>query len=177
MEVTRLGLEHLAAYRAMMLRAYAEHASAFTSSAQERTDLPLEWWGKRLDTAPDAREIVLGALENGTLRGVAGLAFENREKTRHKATLFGMAVAGSHQNQGTGRLLVQAALASARARSGVRLVQLTVTQGNERAAALYRRCGFVEYGLEPFAVSLETGVFASKVHMWCNLSCPPVSSG
>ena len=45
------------------------------------------------------------------------------------------------------------------------VVQLTVTQGNAQAQALYARNGFVEYGVEPYAVAVEQG-FVSKVHMW-----------
>lgn len=75
------------------------------------------------------------------------------------------------------RRLVPAALAHARARNGVKLVQLTVTHGNSAAQALYERCGFVEFGLEPYAVAVGPE-FVSKVHMWCNLeSTRPPTQG
>jgi ribosomal protein S18 acetylase RimI-like enzyme len=54
----------------------------------------------------------------------------------------------------------------------VRLVQLTVTHGNDAAQALYTHCGFVPFGLEPYAVATDTG-FVDKLHMWCNLNLPP----
>ena len=61
-----------------------------------------------------------------------------------------------------------AVLDSARSRVGTRLVQLTVTDGNHGAEALYRQCGFVPFGLEPLAVAVN-GEFVSKLHMWCDL--------
>jgi ribosomal protein S18 acetylase RimI-like enzyme len=56
-------------------------------------------------------------------------------------------------------------MACARSRIGVMLVQLTVTEGNLAALALYQRKGFMQSGLEPYAVAVGTG-FVAKVHMW-----------
>lgn len=156
------------AYRALMLEAYALHPDAFTSSVAERAALPLAWWQARLDEAPLARELVLGAWSGAELAGVAGLSFDARDKARHKATLFGMYIPARFRGGGHGRSLVLAALDGARARAGVELVQLTVTQGNRAAQALYESCGFITFGLEPFAVALERG-YVAKVHMWCPL--------
>jgi RimJ/RimL family protein N-acetyltransferase len=112
--------------------------------------------------------MVLGALEADVIAGVAGLSFETRTKTRHKATLFGMYVPEAFRHRGLGAALVRAALDHARSRPGVRLVQLTVSEGNRAARALYERCGFVEFGVEPRAMALNGG-FVAKVHMWCDL--------
>lgn len=168
MNPVRLTPSHATAYRNLMLEAYAQHPDAFTSSVQERAALPLAWWEARLSDASDANEIVLGSFVNGTLAGVAGLSFEHREKTRHKATLFGMYVQTSCRSKGLGGQLVDQVLARARSRSGVRLIQLTVTDGNRAAQALYEKKGFVPFGLEPYAVAVGTG-FVAKVHMWCRL--------
>ena len=116
----------------------------------------------------NAHEMVLGAYKGSRLSGVAGLSFESREKARHKAHLFGMYVPSNLRGGGVGKSLVLAVLEQARKRPGVRLVQLTVTQGNAPAQALYERCGFVPFGVEPFAVALGVD-FVSKVHMWCDL--------
>jgi ribosomal protein S18 acetylase RimI-like enzyme len=99
---------------------------------------------------------------------VAGLSFERREKVRHKATLFGMYVRPACRGRGLGEQLLQAVLAAARARDDLQVVQLTVTQGNTPAVALYEAAGFVTYGCEPLAVRVGEG-FVSKLHMRCNL--------
>lgn len=153
-----------------MLEAYELYPDAFTSSVSERSALPMSWWEARLSDAPEASELVLGAFEANALVGVAGLSFENRDKAKHKATLFGMYVPQEHRHQGVGRHLVLEALAEATRRRGTKLVQLTVTHGNVGAQLLYERCGFVQFGLEPFAVAVRDG-FVSKVHMWCDLEC------
>lgn len=166
MTIRRLVPSDAADYRALMLEGYERHPDAFTSSAAERAALPLSWWQKRLDTSPQADQIVLGAFDGARLVGAAGLQFEPREKARHKANLFGMYVDPASRQGGHGRELVSAALAFAASREGVKLVQLTVTEGNVPAQSLYEQCGFATFGVEPFAVALD-GAYLSKVHMWC----------
>jgi len=171
-DIRRLTPDDVPAYRPLMLAAYERHPDAFTSSAAERAALPLSWWGSRLRDAPDAPELVLGAFEAHRLVGAVGVSFETREKARHKATLFGMYVGSEHRHKGIGRGLVLAAIAHARQRAGVKLVQLTVTDGNAAAVTLYERCGFVAFGLEPFAMHVGDG-YMSKVYMWCDLGGLP----
>ena len=156
------------AYRALMLEAYERHPDAFTSSVSERAALPLSFWESRLKEEKQPMELVVGAFQGGELAGVAGLSFESREKSRHKAKLFGMYVLPRFRQGGVGHQLVLATLAIAKGREGVTLVQLTVTHGNDAAQVLYGRCGFVPFGIEPFAVAVD-GAFVSKVHMWCDL--------
>ncbi|MBI6906732.1 GNAT family N-acetyltransferase [Pseudomonas palleroniana] len=153
------------AYRELMLEAYGAYPQAFTSSVAERAAMPSSWWEKRL-TSPLDR--LLGGFDGDELAGIVGLAFEPREKARHKVTLFGMYVSAAHQQQGLGRQLVEAALDDARRQPGLKVIQLTVTAGNDAALALYQRCGFIQYGLEPLAVRVGIEYF-DKIHMWREL--------
>lgn len=162
-----------AAYRAFMLEAYARHPDAFTATVAERESLPLDWWIDRVSDAPDASQRVVGAFEDRQLAtadlrfvGVAGLRRAQRPKTRHKATLFGMAVHPSAQGQGLGRALVEAVLELARSTPGIECVQLTVSETNERALNLYTACGFTAFGTEPVAIRVDDR-YVAKVHMWC----------
>jgi GNAT superfamily N-acetyltransferase len=169
MELRRLAPADATDYRRLMLDAYARHPNAFTSSVAERAALPVSWWEGRLSDAAKPDGVVIGAFADGVLAGVAGLTFETREKAKHKATLFGMYVPVQFRQRGLGRQLVVAALGVARARDDIKVVQLTVTQGNSAAQTLYEHCGFSVFGVEPFAVAVGEG-FVSKVPMWCDLS-------
>jgi len=171
MATVRLLPHHAPAYRALMLDAYARHPDAFTSSVDERAALPLAWWQARLAQGPDAAEAVWASVAGDVILGVAGLSFERREKVRHKATLFGMYVRPEQRAQGLGRALVQAVLAHARACPHIALVQLTVSEGNAGAMALYRAAGFEAWGCEPLAVRVGDG-FVRKWHMGCLLTDP-----
>ena len=169
MKPIRLTAANAPEYRRLMLEAYSLHPDAFTSSAAERGSLPLYWWEQRLSEGEDATEVVLGRVCNGQLAGVVGVAFERREKTRHKATLFGMYVSAGFRHLGLGSALMNCALAHAKARPGVQVIQLTVSEGNHAAQTLYERSGFIEFGCEPYAIAVGNG-FVSKIHMWRNLS-------
>ena len=137
--IQRLDQTHAEAYRALMLDAYECHPDAFLSSTSERATLPLSWWQSRLDERTDAKEMVLGALdEQRRLCGVSGLALGMRQKEAHKATLFGMYVPSANRGEGIGAQLVKSVLDEARVRQ-LHLVQLTVTQGNVSAEHFTRR--------------------------------------
>lgn len=175
MTVRRLSPADAGPYRALMLEGYERHPDAFTSSVAERAALPLGWWQTRLDAAPLAAQVVFGAFDGEVLVGAAGVQFEAREKARHKANLFGMYVSPASRQGGFGRQLVQAILQEAGQREGVRIVQLTVTEGNAAAQTLYESCGFQSFGVEPYAVALGDA-FLSKIHMWRSVG-PLVTSG
>ncbi|GJL82637.1 MAG: N-acetyltransferase [marine bacterium B5-7] len=163
--IRRLNQDHAKPYRALMLEAYELHPDAFTSTVAERSALPEKWWSQRLSDDSSASELVMGAFVGNELAGVTGLTLETREKTRHKATLFGMYVPLKFRQYGFGRQLVNAVLHQARACPDIRILKLTVTEGNVAAQRLYESVGFVRFGLEPFAVRVGDS-FVSKVHMW-----------
>lgn len=168
MDIRRLTAADAAIYRALMLEGYDLHPEAFTASVAEREPFPVTWWEGRVKDGDDAEEIVVGAFEEGQLVGVAGLRFAQRPKTLHKSHLYGMYVPASHTRRGIGQSLVEAVLDEARSRKGIRVVQLSVTEGNREAESLYARCGFIPYGVEPMAISVDGG-YASKVYMWLDL--------
>ncbi len=165
MLIVRLTPCHAADYRALMLEAYATHPDAFTSTVAERERLPLSWWSARVGADPAAGRLVLGAFDGTELAGVVGLSFEQREKVHHKATLFGMYVRPRWQRRGIGRQLVLSAMTHARERPGVNVVQLTVTETNGPAVAMYESCGFLRFGVEPLAVAVGSE-YVAKVYMW-----------
>ena len=163
--IRRLVPADAALYRALMLEAYAQAPDAFTSSVAERAALPLAWWEARVADMPDARERVWGAFTAGVLQGVAGLALEQRERTAHKASLFGMYVRPDARSQGLAQQLVAEVLTHAAQSPSLEVVQLTVTESNTAAVQLYTRCGFVSFGAEPYAVRLGDQ-FLTKLHLW-----------
>jgi ribosomal protein S18 acetylase RimI-like enzyme len=164
LEIRRLVVSDAAPYRALLLDGYASHPDAFTASVAERGGLPLAWWESRIGT-----ECVFGAWHGDRLVGVAGFVGEKRPKTRHKATLYGMYVDAGFGRRGIGERLVIAILDQATDEQALRIMRLTVTDGNRPAQALYERCGFVVFGVEPYAITTDDG-YAAKVHMWLDLA-------
>ncbi len=164
MHLRRLTPADAADYRTVLLQGY-EAPGAFTATRAERAALPLDWWEARVSDRPDADQLVVGAFLDARLVGVAGLRRRDRERTRHKATLFGVAVRPEARGQGVARALVEAVLDHARSTPSLRLVQLSVVASNARARRLYEACGFRAYGTEPDALR-DGDHFHALVHMW-----------
>lgn len=163
MHIRPLTITDAADCRALMLRAYTTAADAFTSTTDERAAEPLSYWVRRI-ADPQGLGVALGAFDQGLLVGTVAVEFNAKPKTRHKALVIGMFVDDACRGHGCGRALMDAALACARARDGLALVTLTVTQGNRAAIGLYQRCGFQPFGVEPMAIRTPEG-YRAKVHM------------
>ena len=94
------------------------------------------------------REVELVAEIDGRIVGTAGVDSRGTaEKLRHRAT-FGISVEKEFWGLGVGRALTEAAIACAAA-AGYSQLELEAVADNERAVALYRSVGFVEYGRNP----------------------------
>jgi ribosomal protein S18 acetylase RimI-like enzyme len=153
-------------YRALMLEAYEREPDAFTSTPEERAALPMSWWEKRLGARDDS--FAFGAFDGAAMVGAIVLERGERTKTRHKGHIVGMYVRESHRGRGLGAALFRAAMETARADGGMRVVTLTVSEGNAAAQGLYERFGFCAFGTEPMAIAVE-GRLIGKVHMACAL--------
>ena len=160
---------HASAYRALRLRCLTDHPEAFTSDAEEAHTQPLDWSVKRLTPHSDRpHDFFLGAWADGELVGMVGLQGRYRIKERHNATVLGMYVAPEHASQGLGGLLFTALLEQARQLPDLEQLDLTVTQGNDTAQALYARHGFTVFGVHPNAIQVNKQSFA-KVLMHLDL--------
>ena len=161
--IATLGPADLVAYRALMLQAYEQAPDAFVSTAEERRAEPLQWWLHRM-APPSGLGQSFGAFVDGTLVGTVALEYSARAKARHAGLVVGMYVQPEARRLGLGRQLLQAAVAAAAARPGLRQLGLTVTEGNAAALALYEQAGFVAWGVEPMALRTGSG-WRGKVHM------------
>lgn len=176
MRIETLTPQDAVAYRDLMLEAYEQAADAFTSTAEDRRAEPIGWWVKRIG-APAGMSQAFGAWDAQTLVGTVALEFSAKPKTRHAGLVIGMYVRPAWRGQAVGTLLMRAAIDSAAARPGTRVLNLTVTEGNGPAIRLYERMGFSTWGLEPQALLTSSG-FKGKVHMamFLSTSLPPAAA-
>lgn len=166
--IQRLARPDAGRYRALMLQALADDPGAWISTTAERDSLPVDWWEDRI-AHPDGRSVAFGALIEGRLAGSAGVRFEGMQRTRHRATLFGMYVDPRHRGNGLGKQLLHAVLDHARSRDGTTVVQLSLVEGNARALALYQSCGFTTFAVESHALR-DAGTYRAIIHQWRDLS-------
>lgn len=163
MHITILTEADAAPYRALMLEAYEQAPDAFTTTADERRAAPESWWVQRIGSATGLNTS-FGAWEGGRLVGTVALEYAAKPKTRHGALVLGMYVQPAQRGRGLGRALMQAAIAAASARPELRVLTLTLTEGNAAAQRLYESVGFAAWGTQPLAIRTARGL-TGKVHM------------
>lgn len=96
----------------------------------------------------NAGEVEILAELDGRPVGLAGIERVGaKEKVRHRAAL-GISVAREAWGLGIGRALTEACIECAR-EAGYAQLELDAVADNDRALALYRSEGFVEYGRNP----------------------------
>jgi RimJ/RimL family protein N-acetyltransferase len=165
MTIRRLVAADAPAYVSLRREALEREPFAFGSSPDEDFVSSPEAVARLID---DPEQAMFGAFDP-ELIGAVGVRRLKRRKTRHKAELWGMYVRQEHRGKGLGRELVAAAIAFAREQDGVRLVHLCVTDRAASAAKLYRRAGFITWGIEPAGLHVD-GVDLVEHHMVLKLS-------
>lgn len=146
MHIRALVPEDAMVFHAFRLRGLKESPEAFASSYEEEVGTPIEEIERRL--GPKADSVILGAFQGSELRAVAGLQRESMAKLAHKSFIWGLYVAPEVQGQGVGTQIMRHALSHAATVFGSRQVNIGVSTLNAPAIKLYKRLGFVEYGLE-----------------------------
>ena len=96
--------------------------------------------------------------------GIAGFIQEKRLKTRHRGTLIQVYTSPSHSNLGIGSTLIKLTIERAFENPEIEQILLSVVYTNEKAVSIYKRLGFVDYGLiEDY---FKTGeVYSSQLFM------------
>lgn len=146
MPVRLLTPQDAAAFQALRLRALRECPEAFASSHEEEVATPMAEIASRLEPRPDAA--VFGCFEADGLMALAGLQRESMAKLSHKAFIWGVYVSPEARGRGHGTQILTHALNHAAGVLRVRQVNLGVNVKNTAAVALYRKLGFIEFGLE-----------------------------
>lgn len=153
--------------RPVRLAALRLHPEAYGTVYEEEAQVPLDDLARRLLLPPAT---MFGGFVGHSLVGIAGLFQQTRIKTRHRADVFTVYVDAAHRGSGLGQALVEAAVTQARG-TGVRVLQLTVTVGNDAARRIYERVGFRGFATEPRAL-LVNGLFYDNEHMLLDLDVP-----
>ena len=155
-----LSVEDAAAFQKIRLEGILDSPTAFGSSNEEEVQFSLARVEERL--APSVEKAVFGAFVEDKLVGVTGIRRESQLKLRHKASIWGVYVKPDYRGYRIGRGLLEAAIDCAKSIEGVRQTTLTVTSLNVSALALYLSLGFVEFGQEPDALSIDGEYYDEK---------------
>jgi len=149
-----LGPDDAAAFRAVRMRALAEHPEAFGRTPAEVPGVQVLAEQVRQYAGSDV-DFLLGAFDGAALVGTVGGHRERAVKQRHVAYIWGVYVAPERRRAGLGRELTLAAIARARAWPDVEFLWLDVTTTNRGARALYASCGFAGAAVKPRSLKVD----------------------
>ena len=116
------------------------------------------------DRTDSSDEVEILAEVGGKVAGTAGIGCVGRkEKLKHRAE-FGIGIDRAYWGLGIGHALTEACIECAEA-AGYAQLELDVTAENERAIALYKKAGFVEFGRNPLGFRTCEGRWQELVLM------------
>ena len=109
-------------------------------------------------------EAMLVCIVEGKVAGNCQITWNNRIKTRHRASVA-IALLRNYWNQGIGTRLFQELIKIAEDHETILQMELEFIEGNSRARALYEKMGFRITGVGVNAVRLKDGTLLNEYHM------------
>lgn len=109
-------------------------------------------------------EAMLVCIVDGKVAGNCQITFNERIKTRHRASV-GIALLSEFWNQGIGTKLFEQLILIAKEHGGVMQIELDFVEGNSRARHLYEKMGFKIAGVHPNAIRLKDGTLLNEYLM------------
>lgn len=120
------------------------------------------------EKAESSNEIQIVAVVDGVVAGTAGIeAVGAKYKLKHRAEL-GIAILKEYWGLGLGKALMEACIECAK-EAGYTQLELNAVAENERAVALYKKMGFVEYGRNPRGFNSRVSGYQEVVYMLLEL--------
>jgi ribosomal protein S18 acetylase RimI-like enzyme len=146
-EIRKLQPDEWRLAKKLRLEALTNEPTAFSRSVAETEAMPeAKWRGRLEESLAEQTSYTLYALAAGEPVGTMTCYWEIGEKVGHVANLAGVYVTPEYRGQKVAQQLLDAILEFVRKR-GFRKLKLTVTAGNERAVAFYKRNGFEKTGV------------------------------
>ena len=153
-EIRRMTESDAPAFYSLRLEALEQEPEAFSASPQEHRALTLEAIAKRLGSAPQDRNFVLGAFVDEVPVGMAGFFQEEGAKNMHRSRIWGVYVVPQWRRKGIARVLLAEIIRRARSRPELEQINLAVATVQEPAIRLYKALGFEIYGKDLRAIKV-----------------------
>jgi ribosomal protein S18 acetylase RimI-like enzyme len=148
----------------LRLEALRGEPLAFGKTVAEHEAVPMEHVAEQVREKPE-NAFTLGAFDGQRLIGIVTFLRESAMKRRHKGHIVGVYVTPAHRRKGVADALMAGLIEKVRRDCmDLELLALSVAAHNGEAARLYRRFGFISYGVEPCALKVD-GRYVDEEHM------------
>lgn len=126
-------------YKEIRLKSLQGDPQAFGSTYEAELQFSEEKWKER---STNKNTITLVAKEGKELVGIVGAHWENYEKTKHIAHIWGMFVDKDYRGQGIGKMLMEEIERRAKQRGQTKKIKLEVVVKQEVALEMYKKLGY-----------------------------------
>lgn len=158
-----LTLEDAESYHSIRLECLKNYPENFGDSYEEELLISDSRFRQEL-TQQNNHSFWYGAFDAGKLIGISGFIQQKRMKTKHRGDLVQVYVNPGFANRGIGSRLIQLTIDKAFESASVEKILLSVVYSNDKAIALYKKFGFVQYGfIENYFKKNDT--YSSQVFM------------
>lgn len=147
--VRRLDAGEAQTFRTLRLEALKKEPRSYTSSYADESIQNLEWFRQEL-----IESYIFVAEVDGVPQGIAALTRKTASTRRHVGAVWAVYVRREARNAGAASNMIKAIIDCART-LGLEQLELTVSAGNNSAASVYIRHGFLQYGLQPRAAKIN----------------------
>ena len=163
-----LAAEDAERYHSLRLECLRNNPGNFGDSLEEELEVKTSRFKAELNQEKGV-SFWYGAFSAGRLIGISGFIQQRRTKARHRGDLIQVYTSPGFANRGIGSALVKLTVEKAFSKPEIEQILLSAVQSNEKAIALYKKLGFVEYGsIENYFK--KDGVYSSQLFMalWKN---------
>lgn len=143
-----LTAEDVRSYRDIRLESLQTAPDAYASSYEEESVQNDTFFIGRIEDGG-----TFGCFSNDVLIGVSGYFVNKHIKCAHVAAIWGVYLKPEYRGQGLATHLLERVIASLP--DSIEQVRLSAGRHNDAARALYRKAGFVEYGLKERVLKID----------------------
>lgn len=144
-----------------------EHTFIRYQGEHETLESEKKFLENRLKQIEDKKSVHLLAFCNDTLVGASEIHM--LDKTEKHVGVFGISIVKSFRGEGIGKILMENVISeAAKQMPELKIITLEVYSTNTTAKELYKKMGFVEYGLLPEGISRGNN-FEDAVLMYKNI--------